>query len=366
MIKPVGPACNLACAYCYYLDKSKLYPGARLLMDDDTLESVTRSYLESSPADEVVFGWQGGEPLLAGLDFFHTAVRMQRKYARPGQKVTNALQTNATLIDDDWARFFADHGFLLGVSIDGPSDMHDVYRKDRSGNASYDNVAAGLGCLQRHGVEHNALITVNRANVDHPLKVYRQLIGLGIAHLQFIPIVERQGRKVAGWSVGPTRYGRFLCEILDCWAENDIGRVFVQLFESTLGVMMGYRPSLCVFSKTCGRALAVEHNGDLYACDHFVYPEYLRGNLTREAAVSLIDGPEQTSFGLAKADLSADCRACEVLPFCGGDCPKHRLNQGMDGKPISYLCPGYKEFFGYGRQVMGRVAAAIRGETRNV
>ncbi|HEY3416996.1 MAG TPA: anaerobic sulfatase maturase, partial [Armatimonadota bacterium] len=325
MIKPAGPACNLACAYCYYLDKAALlYPGGLSRMDDTTLECVTAIYLQAHPGPEVVFNWQGGEPLLMGLDFFRRAVELQRQYARPGLQISNALQTNATLIDADWAAFFAEQHFLVGVSIDGPADLHDRYRRDCGKQATHTRVLAGLDALRQAGAEFNALVTVNRANAEHPLRVYQYLTGLGIEHLQFIPIVERvspEKRAVTPWTVRPEQYGNFLCDIFDYWSTQDVGRVFVQLFESALSVWMGGLPSVCVFAPTCGRGLVVEENGDLYACDHFVSPEYRRGGVTPETLVSLLDGPEQKAFGLAKGDLSADCRRCPTLRWCGGDCP---------------------------------------------
>lgn len=362
MIKPAGPACNLACDYCFYLEKTALYPG-HTRMDDATLERIIAAYLGAHPGPTVTFGWQGGEPLLMGLDFFRRAVELQKQYARPGQTVENALQTNGTLIDDDWAAFLARKHFLVGISLDGPPELHDRYRKDRGGQPSHAKVLAGLRTLQQHGVEHNALCTVHRGNADHPLKVYRYLTGLGIEHLQFIPIVERDkpgSRKPAPFSVRGESYGAFLVAIFEEWAHHDVGRVFVQLFESALNVWLGGPPTLCVYAPTCGRAMALEHNGDLYACDHFVTPEHLRGNLTPETAKALVDGPAQTAFGAAKADLSADCRACPVRKFCGGDCPKHRLRLAADGKPISTLCAGLKMFFTHSAPVLQAMAGEIR------
>jgi len=362
MIKPAGSACNLACEYCYYLEKAKLYPGGTR-MDEATLERVTAAYLQAQPGGEVTFGWQGGEPLLMGLDFFRRAVALQQQYAAPGQQVTNALQTNGTLVDDAWAAFFADQHFLIGVSLDGPPELHDTYRRDHAGKPSQARVRAGLECLQRHGVEVNALVTVNRANVEHPLKVYRYLTGLGLDYLQFIPIVERVKRgerKVTPHTVRAEPYGAFLCAIFDEWAYHDVGRVFVQLFESALSVWLGGPPSVCVFGATCGRALAVEHNGDLYACDHFVYPDYHRGNISPESLRMLVDGAAQHDFGQAKAALSRECRQCNVRRFCGGDCPKHRLRTADDGQPISYLCPAYRQFFTHSAQILQAMANEVR------
>ena len=350
MLKPAGAACNLACEYCYYTEKCALYPGGSFRMDEATLERVTAAYLQANPAPEVVFGWQGGEPLLMGREFYARALALQAQYLRPGQRALNALQTNGVLIDDDWARFFAEHGFLIGISLDGPPELHDRYRRDGAGAGTYARVREGLRALQRHGVEHNALVTVNRANVEHPRGVYRHLVDLGLRHLQFIPVVERaapSSRKVTPWTVRPEPFGEFLCEVFDEWASRDVGRVFVQLFESTLNVWLGRPATLCSFSPICGTALAVEHTGDVYACDHFVYPEFRRGNAMTDDLATLVEGKAQRAFGQAKADLSDDCRRCPVLALCQGDCPKHRIRVATDGKPISYLCVGYRRFFSH-------------------
>jgi uncharacterized protein len=363
MIKPAGATCNLACAYCYYLEKAQLYPAGRLRMTEETLERVTAAYLQASPGQEVVFGWQGGEPLLTGLDFFRRAVALQQRYVRPGQRAVNALQTNGTLIDEAWAAFFAAHDFLIGISIDGPADLHDVYRRDCGGAPTAARVEAGLHLLQQHGVQYNALATVHRANVEHPLRVYRHLVDLGIEHVQFIPIVERESptsSRVTPWSVRPEPLGAFFCAIFDHWARHDVGRVFVQLFETALSGWLGSSPGLCTFAPSCGRALVVEHNGDLYACDHYVAPEYLRGTVTSEGLAALVDGAAQRRFGVAKADLSATCRRCPVLRLCNGDCPKHRLCAAEDGKPISYLCPAYRRFFAHSGQVLQAMAGELR------
>jgi uncharacterized protein len=361
MVKPAGPGCNLACKYCYYRGKAALYPGTTR-MDERTLEEVTAAYLQAHPGPEVTFSWQGGEPLLMGREFFARALELQARYARLDQRVTNALQTNGTLIDDSWAAFFAEHDFLVGVSLDGPADVHDCHRRNRQGRPSQAKVLAGLQRLQESGAEVNVLATVNRVNARDPLRVYRYLTALGIQYLQFIPIVEREsltGRKVAPWSVEPEQYGTFLCAVFDHWAKHDVGRVFVQTFESALNVWMGGAPSVCVFAATCGRALVVEHNGDLYSCDHFVYPEYLLGKATRETLQALVDGPEQTMFGAAKGDLPAACLSCSVSAFCNGDCPKHRFRPADDGRPVSYLCPAYRRFFTHSAKVLQAIAADL-------
>ena len=363
MVKPAGPGCNLACEYCYYLEKSELYPGSGMRMDLETLERVTAAYLGVHPGPEVVFGWQGGEPLLMGLEFFEKALEFQAQYIRPGQTVLNTLQTNGTLVNDDWAAFFAKHKFLVGISIDGPANLHDRYRRSRGGNPSHEQVLAGLERLKQHGAEFNALVTVNRANSRHPLRVYRYLTGLGLDYLQFIPIVERKspaGSEVTDWSVRPDAYGRFLCEVFDYWSRHDVGRVFVQIFESALSVWMGAPPTICVFGPTCGRALVAEHNGDLYACDHYVYPGHLRGKIaSAEALEALVDGPEQRAFGAAKANLPDECLECSALALCGGDCPKHRIVPTASGPAISYLCAAYREFFNYSAPALEAMAEQI-------
>ena len=363
MIKPAGPACNLACEYCFYLEKAALYPNRATRMDGETLERIIAAYLSVHPGPTVTFGWQGGEPLLMGIDFFKRAVKLQAKYLRPGQRIENALQTNGILINDAWAEFFAEHKFLVGVSIDGPADLHDRYRRDRGGKPTHAKVITGLRVLQRHGVEHNALATVNRANADHPLRVYRFLTGMELEYLQFIPIVERENprsRKPTPFTVRPEQFETFLCTLFDEWARNDVGKVFIQWFESALNVWLGGPPTLCVFAPTCGRAMALEHNGDLYACDHFVTREHFRGKFTPETARSLVDGHAQGAFGAAKADLAPECRRCQVLRFCGGDCPKHRLRLGEGAKPISYLCPALKGFFTHAAPVLQAMAREIR------
>lgn len=363
MIKPTGAACNLACAYCYYLEKARLYPNSSNRMDDETLARITAAYLQANPAPEVIFGWQGGEPLLMGVDFFRRALALQVQYTRPGQRVLNAIQTNATLVTDEWAQFFAEEKFLVGVSIDGPAELHDRYRHHRGGQPTYQQVESGLRTLLRHHVDVNALVTVNRGNMEHPLRVYQHLTGLGLQHLQFIPIVEREApksRKLTPWSVRPEPLGEFFCAIFDYWARHDVGNIFVQLFESTLNVWLGGAPTLCVFAPTCGHGLVAEHTGDLYACDHFVYPQYHRGTIEIDTLAELVDSPAQQAFGQAKAELPQTCLQCPMKAFCGGDCPKHRLRMAEDGKPISYLCPAYRQFFQHSAEVFQAMATEIK------
>lgn len=363
MIKPAGPACNLACEYCFYREKEALYPDAHLRMTPETLDRVIAAYLGAHPSGEVTFGWQGGEPTLMGVDFFRQAVAIQRKYVRPGQTLVNAFQTNGILLDDAWAHFFADERFLIGISIDGPEEIHDAYRRDLGGKPCHARVMRGLECLLRHGVEVNALATVNRQSAAHPLRVYRFLTGAGLEHIQFIPIVEREApgkTKVTPFTVRAEAYGAFLCDIFDDWVRRDVGRIFVQLFESALNVWLGGLPSLCVFAPTCGLGLAVEHNGDLYACDHYVYPDYLRGAIAEDNLAAMVDGAAQRAFGQAKAHLPGECRRCPVRQFCGGDCPKHRIHPGDGGQPISYLCAAYQRFFTHSAPLLRAMTVEIR------
>ena len=378
MTKPIGPICNLDCKYCYYLEKVELYPGRRSFrMPDATLESYVRQYIESQTGlPEIAFAWQGGEPTLMGLDFFEKVVALQQKYCPPDTKITNALQTNGTLLDDAWCAFFREHDFLIGLSVDGPEALHDRYRVDKGGKPSFDLVMRGLEFLKKHRVEFNTLTVVHRYNSKEPLTVYNFLKEHGSRFMQFIPIVERVGEgrgnedgllwlapppvldpeddleivdgpPVTPWSVRPKDYGEFLVAIFDEWVRKDVGRIHVQIFEVQLGIWMGLGASLCVFTETCGNALAMEHNGDLYACDHYVYPEYLLGNILETPIRELVDSPAQVRFGELKRDaLPRFCRECDVRFACNGECPKHRFAKAPDGEPgLNYLCAGYKRFF---------------------
>ena len=341
MLKPRGPVCNLGCAYCYYLSKDGLYPGSDFCMSDEVLESFTRQYIAAQRAPEVTFGWQGGEPLLMGLDFFRRAVALQDKHRKPGMRVVNALQTNGTLLDDAWCRFFREHDFLVGLSLDGPREAHDAYRADKGGRPTFDRVMTGLALLREHGVEFNILATVHAANADRPIEVYRFLRDeVDARFIQFIPIVQREGGGVSARSVVAEQFGRFLIAVFDEWVRRDVGRVFVQIFDVALAAWVGAPPGLCVFDETCGNALVLEHNGDLYACDHFVDPHYRLGNILQTPLVDLVGSERQRRFGLDKRDaLPETCRVCEVRFVCNGGCPKNRL-QGLN-----YLCEGYKAFF---------------------
>jgi len=375
MAKPIGPICNLDCAYCFYLDKTHLYPGVRQwAMNEEVLERFVRQYIEAQEVPEVSFAWQGGEPTLLGVRFFARVVELQKKYAG-GKRITNALQTNGVLIDEEWCRFLREHGFLVGVSLDGPRELHDAYRRDKRQRPTFDRVLRAIELMQRHGVEFNILAVVNRLNSHHPLEVYRFFKSIGGQFLQFIPLVERlpgnrqastdtaqeRPHELAGppqtdtipealmapWSVAPEQFGRFLCAIYDEWIVRDVGKVFVQAFDTALGIWAGYPASLCVFSETCGQSMALEHNGDLYSCDHYVYPEYFLGNLETSTIRAMVRSAKQTAFGNAKRDaLPEYCRRCDVLFACHGECPKHRFAVTPEGEPgLNYLCPSYKLFF---------------------
>jgi uncharacterized protein len=378
MSKPVGPICNLDCKYCFYLEKEKLYPGkSNWRMPDEVLEKFVRQYIEAQQVSEITFAWQGGEPTLIGLDFFRRAVELQQRYAN-GKKISNAIQTNGTLLDDAWCEFLKSNGFLVGLSIDGPRKYHDLYRVDKQGLPTFDKVIAAARRMKRHGVEFNTLCVVNRANSAAPLDVYRFLKSEGSGYIQFIPLVERAGTgelplaeppvlvepgrvrlrvspdaqapqhgSVTAWSVEPVAYGNFLCAIFDEWVRKDVGRVFVQIFDVQLGIWMGQPSTLCVFGETCGDAMALEHNGDLYACDHYVYPQYKLGNVATDSLADLVASPAQRKFGTDKRDtLPRYCRECEVKFACNGECPKHRFITTPDGEPgLNYLCAGYKKFF---------------------
>lgn len=366
MAKPSGAICNIDCTYCFYLEKEKLYPekGKLWKMNADTLEQYVRQYIEAQDVPEVNFAWQGGEPTLMGIDFFEQAVALQAKYAN-GKQITNAFQTNGTLLDDAWGKFLAKNKFLVGVSIDGPQEMHDHYRVDKGGKPTFDQVMAGIDVLKKHKVEFNTLTVLQAHNAQHPLKVYRFLKSIGSQFIQFIPIVERiaaqptdelltlvdpkfeNGATVSEWSIGSSQYGRFLCQVFDEWVRHDVGRYFVQIFDVALGAWLGQNPSLCIFSETCGDALIIEHNGDLYSCDHFVYPDYNLGNVHEQSIRELVATPQQRKFGTDKRDMLPQfCKDCDFRFACNGGCPKHRFIETPSGeKGLNYFCKGYKMFF---------------------
>ncbi len=370
LAKPTGPICNLDCEYCFFLSKEALYPGDRFRMGDDLLDTYIRQLLESHTTPEVTIAWQGGEPTLMGVDHFRRAIELVEQYRRPGQTVEHTIQTNGTLLTDEWCELLAEHHFLVGISIDGPPALHDRYRVDKKGRPTYDRVVRGLDLLKQHRVDWNVLCTVNAANQHAPLDVYRFFRDdLGARHIQFIPIVERdndtgfqEGDTVTDRSVDPEAWGRFMIAVFDEWVTGDVGTVFVPHFDAALASWLGMPPSLCIFGETCGNAVALEHNGDLYSCDHFVEPEHLLGNITRTHMVELLASPQQRAFGDAKRDtLPAYCRGCEVRFACNGECPKNRFTLTPDGEPgLNYLCAGYKNFFTHIDGLMRIMADLLR------
>ena len=370
MTKPRGAICNLDCKYCYFLKKEALFPGSDFRMSDAVLEEYTRQYIVAQPQPEVSFAWQGGEPTLMGLEFFRKAVEYQAKYRKPGMRILNSLQTNAVTLDEEWCRFFREHQFLLGVSLDGPREFHDAYRVDKGGQPTFERVMRGLRLLQAQGVEYNILTTVHAANADHPLTVYRFLRDeVGARYLQFIPIVERdnesgyqEGNIVTDRSVRAEGYGDFLMAIFDEWVRHDVGRVFVQIFDVALAAWAGERAGLCVFEETCGAALAIEHNGAVYSCDHYVEPNYFVGNIVDIPLSEIVVSESQRRFGEAKRDtLPQYCRDCEVRFVCNGGCPKNRIISTPAGEPgLNYLCAGYRAFFNHIDEPMRYMAAQLR------
>ena len=366
LTKPIGPLCNLDCKYCFYLEKAKLYPGATWAMRGEVLENYIRQYINSQDTEAISFAWQGGEPTLLGVEFFERVVALQAQYS-DGRKIDNAFQTNGVLLDDEWGEFLKINNFLVGISIDGPRDLHDAYRLDKGGQGTFDKVMRGISVLKKHGVEFNTLTTVHRVNSQHPLEVYHFLKEVGSGYMQFIPIVERassvttedgltlvssafaEQAAVTKWSVEPLQFGKFLTAIFDEWVRNDVGRQYIQLFDVSLGMWIGMPASLCIFRRTCGSALAMEHNGDVYSCDHFVYSENKLGNIMDLPLRTMVDSRQQREFGNAKMDtLPQYCRCCEVRFACNGECPKHRFLKTPDGESgLNYLCAGYKHFFNH-------------------
>jgi uncharacterized protein len=359
LAKPTGAICNLACSYCFFLDKELLYPGSKFRMSEATLETYMRQLIESHRSSRVTVAWQGGEPTLMGVDFYRKAIRFQEKYRRPGMTFENTMQTNGTLLDDEWCAFFKENNFLIGLSLDGPRHLHDIYRVDKGGQPTFDKVLRGLRLLQKYGVEYNILVTVNRVTGDHPKEIYRFLRDeVGTSWIQFIPVVERMnpdglnliqsGDQVSNRSVQPKQFGRFLIQVFDEWVHNDVGKIFVQTFEAALRNWMRLPTSgMCVFEKTCGYGLAMEHNGDLYSCDHFVEPDYLLGNIKAEHMLDMVASQVQHKFGQDKYDtLPKYCLECPVLFACHGECPKNRFIRTPAGEAgLNYLCGGYKAFF---------------------
>jgi uncharacterized protein len=379
LAKPIGPICNLDCKYCFYLEKESLYPNvAKWAMAEDVLESYIRQYIEAQDTPVVSFAWQGGEPTLLGVDYFSKLVEVQKKYSN-GKQIQNAFQTNGVLLNDVWAQLFKENGFLIGLSIDGPRALHDTYRVDKGGQPTFDKVMRGMEVLRRHSIGFNTLTTVHRGNADEPLEVYRFLRDNGSGFVHFIPIVERIANqatadglqlisadflgesRVAPWSVDARQFGRFLCAIFDEWVRHDVGRVFVQLFDVSLEMWAGMEASLCVFRRQCGAALAIEHCGDVYSCDHFVYPENRLGNIMDSPLEALVNSDQQQKFGESKeTTLPEYCRQCDVRFACNGECPKHRFITTPDGEPgLNYLCAGYKMFFHHIDPYMRFMAAEL-------
>lgn len=369
MAKPVGAACNLHCNYCYYLEKSRLYDGASQLMSDDILELYIKQYIQSQTTSEVLFIWHGGEPLLRPISFYERVIELQQRYA-DDRKVDNCIQTNATLLDEAWCRFFGKHNFLVGVSIDGPRDMHDAMRATRHGGSSFRDVIRGIRLLDKHRVEWNAMATVNAANVEHPLEFYRFFRDeLGCRYLQFTPVVERVHKsngttrlmhgaephgEVTPHSITAEQWGAFLCAIFDEWVQNDVGEFFVQLFDTTLANWVGAPAGVCTMSQYCGHTAVVEHNGDIYSCDHFVFPEYRLGNITESSLVDMMYGTRQRAFGMSKhTSLPKQCRKCRYEFACHGECPRNRFTTTEDGEAgLNYLCKGYYAFFAHAHEAM--------------
>ena len=363
MLKPAGAHCNLACKYCYYLEKNKLYPTAqRHLMSDEMLEQFTREYIEAQTMNQVLFTWHGGEPLLRSIDFYRKALSLQQKYAG-GRRIDNVIQTNGTLLTDEWCEFFAQNHWLVGISIDGPQPDHDHYRLTAAGKPSWKKVMQGIKLLKKHGVEWNAMAVVNAYNANHPMEFYRFFKENGCQFLQFTPIVERQtrhedGRTLASLadkneislseaSVTPEQWGYFLCAIFDEWVRKDVGKIFVEIFDCTLANWMGISPGICAYSKECGHAGVMEHNGDVYSCDHFVFPEYKLGNIRDHSLIDMLYGEQQQEFSRLKhSSLPRQCKECDMEFACHGECPKNRFMKDKYGDSgLNYLCPGYYHYY---------------------
>ena len=363
MLKPAGSHCNLACKYCYYLEKNKLYPIAqRHLMSDEMLELFTREYIEAQTMNQVLFTWHGGEPLLRSIDFYRKALSLQQKYAG-GRHIDNVIQTNGTLLTDEWCEFFAQNHWLVGISIDGPQPDHDHYRLTAAGKPSWKKVMQGVKLLKKHGVEWNAMAVVNAYNANHPLEFYRFFKENGCQFLQFTPVVERltrheDGRTLASLadkdeislseaSVAPEQWGYFLCAIFDEWVRKDVGKIFVEIFDCTLANWMGISPGICAYSKECGHAGVMEHNGDVYSCDHFVFPEYKLGNIRDHSLIDMLYGEQQQEFSRLKhSSLPRQCKECDMEFACHGECPKNRFMKDKYGDSgLNYLCPGYYHYY---------------------
>ncbi|MEA4905806.1 MAG: anaerobic sulfatase-maturation protein [Petrimonas sp.] len=366
MLKPIGSCCNLNCDYCYYLEKANLYSQKKNhVMSEELLEKFIKEYIESQTMPQVMFTWHGGETLMRPLSFYKKAVELQKKYAG-GRQIDNSIQTNGTLLNDDWCRFFKEHNFLVGISVDGPQEFHDEYRRDKMGRPSFHKVMRGVELLKKHDVDYNCMAVVNDYNVDFPLEFYQFFKTIGSRFIQFTPIVERIRKTgsplklvtteekedetgLAPFSVSPEKWGSFLCAIFDAWVKEDVGKVFVQIFDSTLANWVGEQPGVCTMAKTCGHAGVMEFNGDVYSCDHFVFPEYRLGNIYTKPLASMMYSDEQLRFGNDKFDkLPRQCRECDFLFACYGECPKNRFVRDEYGNPgLNYLCRGYYKFFNH-------------------
>ena len=363
MLKPAGAHCNLACKYCYYLEKNNLYQNShRHLMSDEMLEQFTREYIEAQTMPQVLFTWHGGEPLMRSIDFYRKALALQKKYAH-GKQIDNVIQTNGTLLTDEWCEFFAKNHWLVGISIDGPQEYHDHYRVTPAGKPSWEKVMQGISLLKKHRVEWNAMAVVNAYNAEHPLEFYHFFRDNGCQYLQFTPIVERlteheDGRTLASLaddreipladaSVTPQQWGNFLCTIFDDWVRHDVGKTFVEIFDCTLANWMGVLPGICAYSKECGHAGVMEHNGDVYSCDHFVFPEYKLGNIREQSLIDMLYGEKQQAFSRLKhTSLPRQCKECDMEFACHGECPKNRFEKDKYGEPgLNYLCQGYYQYY---------------------
>lgn len=363
MLKPAGAHCNLACKYCYYLEKNNLYQNShRHLMTDEMLEQFTREYIEAQTMPQVLFTWHGGEPLMRSIDFYRKALALQKKYAN-GKQIDNVIQTNGTLLTDEWCEFFAKNHWLVGISIDGPQEYHDHYRVTPDGKPSWEKVMQGISLLKKHRVEWNAMAVVNAYNAEHPLEFYHFFRDNGCQYLQFTPIVERlteheDGRTLASLaddreipladaSVTPQQWGNFLCTIFDDWVRHDVGKTFVEIFDCTLANWMGGLPGICAYSKECGHAGVMEHNGDVYSCDHFVFPEYKLGNIRDQSLIDMLYGEKQQAFSRLKhTSLPRQCKECDMEFACHGECPKNRFEKDKYGEPgLNYLCQGYYQYY---------------------
>jgi len=378
MAKPTGSVCNLNCSYCYYLEKEKMYANRKSLqMSDETLEKYIESYIQAQPVPEVLFTWHGGETLIRNLSFYRKALALQKKYGR-GRKIENSLQTNGTLLTDEWCKFFKDNNFLIGISIDGPEHCHDIYRKNKAGKGTFWQVMQGIELLQKHNVEFNTLSVIHNYNVDYPVEIYNFFKEIGSRYMQFTPIVELVSTRaedlklisppytdddiLAPWTIDAEKFGQFYISIFDEWIKKDVGTCFIQQFDATLACTAGEVPGTCIFGETCGHATVMEFNGDVYACDHFVYPEYNIGNIKTHTLYEMVFSEKQRHFGADKRDLlPAQCQQCEYLNLCYGECPKNRIIKTDTGENgLNYLCEGYRSYFKHTKPYFEFMANTLR------